>query len=644
MNTNERLKERWQLSKDHGIRWDIKEDSRLPHIDRLEMSGRRVSVVVTYGVNQEGTLELSQKVVWPTLRRIPNDTHASLIKEYRKELTPTIKINNELLSEEKPYEISFDGILTVKSTTHQCIEVTRTLFPSTHHSAGIQRMLLTNRSKETKKISIHHTNQVEIERGVYGNYILEVAGIGNSQVECRPGESIELGVTFTGRKLLEGIEKIDIKEEEEKRRAYLKEIINTLRLETPDPILNQAFKFGKIRAAESIFETQKGLMHSPGGLSFYAAVWTNDQIEYAAPFFAFLGNKTAIEASLNCYRLYRPFMGPDYSPIPTSIIAEGLDIWEGAGDRGDAAMYAYGAARFILTMGDKNIAEELWPAIEWCLEYCKKKMTAEGVIASDSDELEGRFPSGSANLCTSSLTYGGLRSAAYLARELGKDDKANEYNQMADNLYKAIENYFGANVEGYETYRYYDGNEVLRSWICVPLTMGIMERKKETIEALFSPKLWTLDGLATQSGEITFWDRSTLYGFRGAFAAGETERTLDFLTHYSKRRTLGDHVPYAVEAYPEGNQQHLSAESALYCRIFIEGILGINPIGFNSFLCRPQLPKAWPFISLEQINAFGKQFDLRVVREDTAYKVIINCDGITKDYQCKEGESLKIFL
>ena len=32
----------------------------------------------------------------------------------------------------------------------------------------------------------------------------------------------------------------------------------------------------------------------------------------------------------------------------SSIIAEGLDIWDGAGDRGDAAMVAHGLPRYLL--------------------------------------------------------------------------------------------------------------------------------------------------------------------------------------------------------------------------------------------------------------------------------------------------------
>ncbi len=84
------------------------------------------------------------------------------------------------------------------------------------------------------------------------------------------------------------------------------------------------------------------------------------------------------------------------------------------------------------------------------------------------------------------------------------------------------------------------------------MTVGIYDRKDETIRALFSPRLWTKDGLLTQAGSETFWDRSTLYALRGVFECGETAKGIDYLTYYSGQRLLGEHVPYAIEAWPEG--------------------------------------------------------------------------------------------
>jgi hypothetical protein len=298
-------------------------------------------------------------------------------------------------------------------------------------------------------------------------------------------------------------------------------------------------------------------------------------------------------------------------------------------------------------LGDRKSAEELWPLIEWCIEYCKRKINKDGVITSDSDELEGRFPSGKANLCTSSLLYDALNSAVYLGTDLGKPSKPiSQYKTMAKELKDNIEKYFGAKIDGFDTYRYYEGNDVLRSWICIPLTTGIFDRSKGTIDALFSPQLWTSQGLLTQAGSTTFWDRSTLYGLRGAFAAGETEKGLKFLTSYSNRRLLGDHVPYAVEAWPEGNQRHLSAESALYCRVITEGIFGFRPTGLNSFTVTPQLPAVWDQMSLTNIVAFGgKSIDIKVLR--AGFKIILNIEingKQIKNVKIDNGSSVDIKL
>jgi hypothetical protein len=215
----------------------------------------------------------------------------------------------------------------------------------------------------------------------------------------------------------------------------------------------------------------------------------------------------------------------------------------------------------------------------------------------------------------------------YLAEELGKGRSTSaRYNRQATDLRRNIEKYFGATVQGYETYRYYEGNDRLRAWICTPLTVGIFDRKEGTIEALFSPELWTVDGLASVSGDKTFWDRSTLYALRGVFAAGDTERALEFLKRYSARRLLGNHVPYAVEAYPEGNQRHLSAESGLYCRIFTEGLFGIRPVALNAFTVTPHLPAGWNEMKLRNVHGHGTIFDIEISREDKGIRTKVKVE------------------
>jgi cellobiose phosphorylase len=109
--------------------------------------------------------------------------------------------------------------------------------------------------------------------------------------------------------------------------------------------------------------------------------------------------------------------------------------------------------------------------------------------------------------------------------------------------------------------------------------------------------------------------------------AGATEQAMTFLRYYSRRRLLGEHVPYPVEAYPEGNQRHLSAESGLYCRIFTEGLFGIRPTGFRSFTLSPRLPDGWNAMALKHVKAFGRSFDITVTRKGTNEVVTITPAG-----------------
>ncbi|CAN5355537.1 hypothetical protein BH11ARM2_BH11ARM2_12770 [soil metagenome] len=86
-------------------------------------------------------------------------------------------------------------------------------------------------------------------------------------------------------------------EEEETRVEFVKILDGVLDLRTPSPVLNRMFRFAKVRAAESLFRTKGGLVHSPGGGSYYAAIWANDQAEYANPLFGYLGLPAANEAA-----------------------------------------------------------------------------------------------------------------------------------------------------------------------------------------------------------------------------------------------------------------------------------------------------------------------------------------------------------
>ncbi len=611
---------RWRLLDEGGIQWTLEENESLPHSDHIAMSGQSVDMILEWEVGAEGQFHATRVVRWPMLRTIPDDTHASLQWQLDDRSDPRPIIGGKALSPGAVESVTIHGSLAITSRHAQGVSLTRTLFPSVHSPAVFDLYRLTNTGETRLSVELpswRERSATDPELGVSGSYIIEQFLVGEGVTLLAPGESVGYAVVRCARTDGDAPYFGNPEAEFAARNRFVAEMESRLVLDTPDPILDRLFAFSKLRASESIFSTRGGLMHGPGGYNKYlAAIWANDQAEYVNPFFPFLGNAAGNESALNSFRHFARYMNPDYKPIPSSIIAEGRDFWNGAGDRGDMAMIAYGAARFALASGNPEWSRELWPLIEWCLEYCERQKLPEGVIASNTDELEGRFPAGDANLCTSSLYYDALISAAHLAGELGLDRGLIErYRRQSGELRVAIANYFEADIEGYATYRYYEGNSVLRSWICIPLTVGINDRAAGTVDALFSPRLWTESGQLTKAGTTTVWDRSTLYALRGVMAAGHVDRGMEKLAAFSRERLLGEHVPYVIEAYPEYNQSHLSAESGLYCRIFTEGLFGIRPTGWREFECVPALPKGWRKMALRDIHAFGLTWNMTVSRD-----------------------------
>ncbi len=632
-------KQYWNITPSGGIKWIPKAGER--HYDHIEMSGKRVSSVLRYGVDENGRFSMERGMVWPLLRTVPNNTHASLMR--RLGWNPLDAITLRRVPVSAMHQTTDSVVLSMGCTgamhvytvmPDNGLRIERIFFPSIDKPVLIEQCRIMNTGKKDVTLDVADWRSeiaTDADKGVYGTYIMEMYILNPGVYKLSPGKSVDLTVLTAARLKDSEPLVVDAAAEAYARAGLASELASNLVLNTPDSIINTMFGFSKLRACESIYETKAGPLHGPGGESYYAAIWANDQAEYANPFFPFTGYDYANKSAEASFRLFADYMNDDYKPIPSSIIAEGLDFWNGAGDRGDAAMIAYGASRYALAKGDRATAEQLWPLIQWTLEYCKRKLNAEGVVESDSDELEGRFPAGDANLCTSSLYYDALLSAAYIAADLKmKPSVAASYRKEAKELRAAILKYFRADVEGFHTYAYYKGNDKLRSWICIPLTVSIDDDKEGTIDALFSPKLRTEDGLLTQSGSTTFWDRSTLYALRGALAAQEADRAMEFIKDYSAKRLLGSHVPYAIEAWPEGSQRHLSAESALYARIFTEGLFGIRPVGLRSFSLRPAMPSGWNEMELKKIRAFGTEFSIRIERKGSKLCATINSKSLRK--------------
>jgi len=156
----------------NGIRWTVRKGQ--VHTDELEMAGFYTSDQITYGVGEGGVAVFGRYCIFPTLRTIPNNTHASLRNAYRAENFPVLLADGEG-EEEKAVSFTLDGMLTAKTKTSK-YEIIREFFPTELLLAAVERTTVKNITDKPVRLTLS-TPEVILDaevRGTKGMYQLEV--------------------------------------------------------------------------------------------------------------------------------------------------------------------------------------------------------------------------------------------------------------------------------------------------------------------------------------------------------------------------------------------------------------------------------------------------------------------------------------
>ena len=248
----------WRINKDGGITWDIQNGQS--HKDHIELSGKKISVVFRYGINNEGNFVINKSLVWPMLRTIPNDTHGSLIRSYDWNPLDAITINGRALEAEKVKSISLKGILAVECTYNNGqIKLLREYFPSVDQPSLIETYNIVNVGNKDISIEIpklyqcSYTNPLQ---GVDGSYCIENKVDGDGYFVLSPQDTLCFSASISARKKMDASITLNAVEESVKRKKLVDFLMNNLILETPDAVIDRMFAFSKIRACESIYETK----------------------------------------------------------------------------------------------------------------------------------------------------------------------------------------------------------------------------------------------------------------------------------------------------------------------------------------------------------------------------------------------------
>ena len=168
---------RWTISGNHAVQWETSK-GELPYNDHIEMSGLRASVVYYWGVDEKKQFQMDRHLVFPMLRTIPNNTHASWMPRCDVDFLKGMTANGRLMAEQEAKVVTINGTLTVFGTFRgdgNDFELKRKFFPSTSEAAVCEKYTIKNvgQKKETILVpALHSVRTTNKENGTRGCYKL----------------------------------------------------------------------------------------------------------------------------------------------------------------------------------------------------------------------------------------------------------------------------------------------------------------------------------------------------------------------------------------------------------------------------------------------------------------------------------------
>lgn len=627
----------------------------LPFYDQFEMNGRVASHIISYGIDEEMHLSLFSHSVYPNFKLTPADIEGSYAHNFTAFTQITVNGN---IADEKVRFVDILGKLTFVNSTDIGVEIKRTFFPAVFTTALIERIDVENLSEEDKNVEIRVPSGEYLSLPKYsvdGKEYLSRTDIADSDGRMMRGldpyrkDTLHIGQTLTFYSVYYTRPKeedllVDCKFEEKKRDCLIKDVLQGIRIETGDLVLDAAFSHALIKGCESVFETKRGLMFSRGGGSAGTSMVIDD-IEHSAPFIGYSGWDIPIQATLNTLRLFRDDLNLQEKPSKINKIAplvtdQAKGVWITPKERGDTQMYASGLTRFLLALGDRTIGEEFLPTVDFCINHSKLNTDKNGLVKSISDDIWGREIK-RINLSTNCATYDAYIKASFLSSALGRNQKKYEYFNLAAKQRNAVVRQLTTVWDGYKTYKSHSTDKKLRAEICLPMCVGIKDYSKSTYDVLFDT-LYTDGAMQPELGHKGYRDRWLLLSLRGGFKIGRSDKTADYLKEYTLNRVIGTHAPYPHESFPEGNMRQLSSDSLLYARIFVEGVFGLSCIDFGRFSITPSVPSCWKKVALRHIVLADMPID--IIIENGKLSVLDQTGNVIKECNIINDQKVDINL
>ena len=194
----------WALDPDgNAIEWKV-DSSSYGHTDHIEMAGKQIATVLRYGINNDGSFGIDKSLVFPMLRTIPNDTHASFQRRVTHDIVKDLAIGRNPMKEKVKSIRIADGCLEVESHLNGNrmgeLQLIRRYFPSTDNRGFIELYTaknIGNNAVELEIPSIDMRLTTNAAEGIDAPFTVHVTSAGKGGVALAPGESVDFSVINT---------------------------------------------------------------------------------------------------------------------------------------------------------------------------------------------------------------------------------------------------------------------------------------------------------------------------------------------------------------------------------------------------------------------------------------------------------------
>lgn len=409
----------------------------------------------------------------------------------------------------------------------------------------------------------------------------------------------------------------------------------------PAPILNRFFQLSRSWFHKSIRRLPFGSPYSTdlehnqeidlvAASPDYHGVFANDCIQSAAEGMIVAPQlKDCYRQGLEALYFHAPNLG-DQIPESIELIHGDRRLYYAPLRIGQHPEWIVSLAACVLWSGDRDLGEQLWPGVRWALRYFVDPWDV-GLCVWDTSAYPEQPD-------TRGYQFGRVYAQAWwiwaldlgseLAGYLGYTWEQKQLKTLGERASAALETYFGRS-DGYGSWLAESGelHPHQDHEMIIPIALGVAPRQRaeRVIETISSPQMW-LDPFGPRrahrgsqiGGGEWVWGFMRWNWIQALLQYGHADRAVELAQGWAQAEL--ESGLRASEVFSHSTATGITGEGYVWTaarasRALSYGLFGIQLKQDGLKIC-PQLPSAWPEMSLQHLNFRGRILNITCRRGD----------------------------